>query len=110
MQRHYLSSDFKITTWDHLKPLLEELKNRSLNSVADLKQWMKDYSEVEAVISEDGAWRYIKMTCDTQDEKLQNDFNFFVTEIEPQISPYSNELNNKLINCKYIDELEKDTY
>ncbi|MES2133770.1 MAG: M3 family oligoendopeptidase [Bacteroidota bacterium] len=110
MQRHYLSSDFKITTWDHLKPLLEELKNRALNSVADLKQWMKDYSEVEAVISEDGAWRYIKMTCDTQDEKLQNDFNFFVTEIEPQISPYSNELNNKLIHCKYIDELEKDTY
>ena len=110
MQRHYLSSDFKITTWDHLKPLLEELKNRSLNSVADLKQWMKDYSEVEAVISEDGAWRYIKMTCDTQDEKLQSDFNFFVTEIEPQISPYSNELNNKLIHCKYIDDLEKDTY
>lgn len=110
MQRHYLSSDFKITTWDHLQPLLEELKNRALNSVADLKQWMKDYSEVEAVISEDGAWRYIKMTCNTQDEKLQNDFNFFVTEIEPPISPYSNELNNKLINCKHIDELEKDTY
>ncbi len=110
MQRHYLASDFKIQTWDDLKPLLEELKNRTLNSVADLKQWMKDHSEVEAVISEDGAWRYIKMTCDTQDEKLQNDFNFFVTEIEPHISPYSNDLNKKLIDCKYVDELEKDTY
>jgi oligoendopeptidase F len=110
MTRHYLSPDFKITNWDQLKPLLEELKNRTLHSVADLKQWMKDYSEVEAVISEDGAWRYIKMTCDTQDEKLQNDFNFFVTEIEPHISPYSNDLNKKLVECKFIDELEKDTY
>lgn len=110
MQRHYLSPDFKITNWDQLKPLFEELKNRQLRSVADLKQWMKDYSEVEAVISEDGAWRYIKMTCDTQDEKLQNDFNFFVTEIEPHISPYTNDLNKKLIECPYVDELEKDTY
>ncbi len=110
MQRHYLSSDFKIQTWDDLKPLLEELKNRTLNSAADLKQWMKDHSEVEAVISEDGAWRYIKMTCDTQDEKLQNGFNFFVTEIEPHISPYGNDLNKKLIDCKYVDELEKDMY
>lgn len=110
MQRHYLSSDFKITNWDQLKPIFEELKHRSLNSVSDLRQWMKDYSEVEAVISEDGAWRYIKMTCDTQDEKLQNDFNFFVTEIEPQISPYTNELNKKLIDCPFVNELEKDTY
>ncbi len=110
MQRHYLSPDFKITNWDHLKPLLEELKNRTLNSAEDLKQWMKDHSEVEAVISEDGAWRYIKMTCDTQSEQLQNDFNFFVTEIEPHISPYSNDLNKKLIECTYVDDLEKDTY
>lgn len=110
MQRHYLSPDFKITNWDQLKPLLEELKSRTLNSAADLKQWLKDYSEVEAVISEDGAWRYIKMTCNTQDEQLQNDFNFFVTEIEPHISPYSNDLNKKLIECRFVDELEKDTY
>jgi len=110
MQRRYLSPDFKITTWDNLKPLLEELKNRSLNSVADLKQWMKDHSEVDAVISEDGAWRYIKMTCNTQDEALQTNFNFFVTEIEPHISPYTNDLNKKLIECKFVDELEKDTY
>lgn len=110
MQRHYLSSDFKITNWDQLKPLLEELKHRALSSGADLKQWLKDYSEVEAVISEDGAWRYIKMTCNTQDEQLQNDFNFFVTEIEPHISPYSNDLNKKLIECPFVDNLEKDTY
>lgn len=110
MKRHYLSPDFKITSWENLKPILEELKNRTLNSVNDLKQWMKDHSEVEAVISEDGAWRYIKMTCNTQDEQLQESFNFFVTEIEPHLSPYSNDLNKKLIDCPFVDQLEKDTY
>src|ERR1700740_3007016 len=110
MQRHYLSRDFKITDWEHLRPLLEELKSRTIGSAADLKQWLKDHSEVEAVISEDGAWRYIKMTCNTQDEQLQKDFNFFVTEVEPHISPYANDLNKKLIECKFVEELEKDTY
>lgn len=110
MKRHYLSSDFKIATWGNLQPILEELKNRSILSVNDLKQWLKDKSEVEAVINEDGAWRYIKMTCDTTSEQLQNDFNFFVTEIEPHLSPYTNDLNKKLIDCKFVNELEKETY
>lgn len=110
MKRQYLSPDFKITTWDNLKPLFEELKNRAINSVTDLKKWMKDHSELEAVLNEDGAWRYIKMTCNTQDEQLQESFNYFVTEIEPHISPYSNDLNKKLIDCPFVEQLEKDTY
>lgn len=110
MKRHYLPSDFKITTWENLKPLLEELKARPINSLEELKQWLRDHSEVDAIISEDGAWRYIKMTCNTQDERLQNDFNFFVTEIEPHISPYTNDLNKKLVECPFVDQLEKDTY
>lgn len=110
MQRHYLPVDFKITNWDYLKPLFEELKSRAIHSLQDLKQWMKDYSELEAVISEDGAWRYIKMTCDTRDEKLQNDFNFFVSEIEPHISPYANDLNKKLVESPFSNQLDQDTY
>jgi oligoendopeptidase F len=110
MQRHYLPLDFKITNWDSLKPLFEELKNRAIHSIQDLRQWMKDYSELEAVISEDGAWRYIKMTCDTKDEILQNDFNFFVSEIEPHISPYANDLNKKLVESPFAEQLEKDKY
>lgn len=110
MQRHYLTPEFKITTWEHLKPILDELTNRVINSAGDLQQWLKDNSEVAAVISENGAWRYIKMTCNTQDETLQNEFNFFVTEIEPNLTPYTNALNNKLVECTFINDLPKDEY
>lgn len=110
MQRHYLNPDFKITNWDALKPLLDELKNREIKSAEDLKKWLKDHSELEAVISEDGAWRYIKMTCNTQDEALQNDFNFFVTEIEPHLAPYANDLNKKLVESPFLNALTGDGY
>ena len=110
MNRHYLSEDFRVSNWERLEPFFEELKNRKINSIAELKQWMKDHSELDAVLNEDGAWRYIKMTCNTQNEELQESFNYFVTSIEPHISPYNNDLNKKLIDCSFIDELEKDTY
>jgi len=110
MQRHYLSPDFKISTWEHLKPLLDELQNRSINSADELRQWLKDHSELEAVISEDGAWRYIRMTCNTQDEQLQNDFNFFVTEIEPHLAPYANALNKKLVESPYVGALGDEAH
>lgn len=110
MNRHYLSEDFRVSNWERLQPILEELKNRKINSVEELKQWMKDHSEVEAILNEDGAWRYIKMTCNTQNEELQESFNYFVTQIEPHISPYTNDLNKKLIDSPFVDQLEKNTY
>lgn len=110
MNRNYLSEDFRVSNWERLQPILEELKNRKINSVEELKTWMKDHSEVEAILNEDGAWRYIKMTCNTQNEELQESFNYFVTQIEPHISPYTNDLNKKLIDSPFVDQLEKNTY
>ena len=36
--------------WEKLEPLLLELKNREINSVDDLKRWLKDRSELEAAL------------------------------------------------------------
>jgi oligoendopeptidase F len=86
------------------------LINRSINSVSELGQWLRDRSEIEAALEEDFAWRYIRMTCDTTDEKLLNDFQFFATEIEPKIAPLNNELNQKFIQCPFAEELDKAKY
>ncbi len=108
MKRTYLSDDFKIINWDNLKPFYEELVNRKIDSLIDLKQWMFDCSEMSAVVNEDGAWRYIKMTCNTTDDALQESFNYFVTEIEPNITPFTNVLNQKLIDSPFLLELTGD--
>lgn len=108
MKRTYLSDDFKIINWDNLKPFYEELVSRKIDSLIDLKQWMFDCSEMSAVVNEDGAWRYIKMTCNTTDDALQESFNYFVTEIEPNITPFTNLLNQKLIDSPFLLELTGD--
>ncbi|HCN83204.1 MAG TPA: M3 family oligoendopeptidase [Sphingobacteriaceae bacterium] len=107
--RTYIPENLDIK-WETLEPLFEELKKRKINSAAELEQWLYDRSELEAALEEDFAWRYIRMTCDTTDEKLLQDFQYFTTEIEPKIAPVSNDLNKKFIDSPYTEELDQDEY
>jgi oligoendopeptidase F len=107
--RTYIPQELEIK-WENLSPIFEELKNRPLPTVADLEQWLKDKSELEAALEEDFAWRYIKMTCDTNNEALVQSFQYFATEIEPKIAPINNELNIKLVNHELVDELDQEKY
>lgn len=61
-------------------------------------------------MEEDFAWRYIKMSCDTANEELVKNFQYFATEIEPKISPLANELNKKFVESPFMDDLDKEKY
>ena len=94
---HYLPGDFILKDWAVLEPFFMELTDRAINSKAELEKWLKDLSELEAFISEDACWRQIKMTCDTTDKSLEDAFTYFCMEIQPQMQPYADALNKKLI-------------
>jgi len=108
--RHFLAQDLIIDSWKKVAPFFIDLKEREIASAKQLEKWLLDRSELEAALSEDFAWRYIKMTCDTTNQLLTDDYNVFVSEIDPHISPYSNELNSKLVESPFLNELDADTY
>ncbi|MFD2147603.1 M3 family oligoendopeptidase [Mucilaginibacter antarcticus] len=107
--RTYIPADLEIK-WETLEPLYKDLVERPINSVEELEHWMLDRSELEAALEEDFAWRYIRMTCDTNNEQLLADFQYFATDIEPKAAPYSNELNKKLVASEFFDKLDGDKY
>ncbi len=109
-QRQYLPQDFEITTWDALEPYFKELLDRPINNNADLEKWLKDVSELEAVVSEDACWRQIRMTCDTENKQLEEAFTFFCMEIQPQMQPYADKLNRKLVENPFTAQLDKEKY
>lgn len=106
MKRRYLPSDFTVTTWDALKPYYEELLSRKISSASELYTWYLDRSEFESAISEDLGWRYIKMTCDTTNEEIKNNFNYFVSELQPAMAPYSNQLDTKALEDPFLKDLK----
>lgn len=109
-RRQFLPADFTITTWDALEPYFRDLLERPLMSGVELEKWLKDSSELEAVVSEDASWRQIRMTCDTENKELEEAFTYFVMEIQPKIQPYADLLNRKLIENPYTKELDHDQY
>lgn len=108
--RRYVPESFKVENWETLQPLFDELLERPLNSVTALEEWIKDLSELEAVLSEETAWRYIRMNIDTTNEGYAKAFDLMVTEIDPKAAPYSDKFNKKLLESAFCKQLEQDKY
>ncbi len=104
-KRVFIGEEFDLKSWDDLQPFYDNLKAREINSVSDLRQWFLDRSELESYLSENFAWRYIRQTCDTANTGLINALQFFITEIQPKLAEYGNELDKKAVESKYLNEL-----
>lgn len=105
-QRAFIGEEFDLRSWEDLQPFYENLKSRDINSTDDLRQWFRDRSELESYLSENFAWRYIRQTCDTANEELVQALQFFITDIQPHLAAYSNELDKKAIESPYLSELK----
>ena len=108
--RKFVSENLVIDNWSKVKPLYDDLLNRNIENVKNLEKWMLDKSELEAVLEEDMAWRYIKMNIDTTNKELSERFSFWINEISPKIAPYSQKLNLKLVENKFLIELDSEKY
>jgi oligoendopeptidase F len=108
--RHFLPESFTVTDWAAIEPYFQELRDRAIHSAAELEQWLLNRSELEAVLSEDLAWRYIRMTCDTQDQARSEAFQYFVSEIEPNVAPYDHALNEKMMASEFLPGLDPARY
>ena len=106
--RKFVATDFNCDSWNSVEAYLLDLQNRDISNKESFKQWLLDKSELEAVLEENMAWRYIRMTINTLDEKLTEAYQFFVTEIQPNLAPFEDSLNQKMMASPWIDELSGD--
>jgi oligoendopeptidase F len=106
VRRKFLPANFTITDWKSLEPYYTSLTSKNISSKDDLIEWLNDLSEIEAAVEEHAGWLYIRMTCDTRDKKLTEAYTFFVEQVNPQIEPYADKLNKKLIESPFAKELD----
>ena len=95
-KRQFIDEDLNVKSWSQIERYFQTLLDTKHQSVDDLEQWMLHRSELEAVLEEEQAWRYIKMNIDTTDETLSKSFQFWITEIAPKVAPYTHQLNLKV--------------
>ena len=108
--RPFIGEERQLVGWNDVKPLYDELLARPIHDADDLRQWLLDRSELESYLSENFAWRYIRMTCDTANQELVDQLNFFIAEIQPAMTTYGNDLDLKAVNSPYLSQLTDDGF
>ncbi len=105
-KRSFVPAGLRITNWDSVSGLFEELLSRPVQSAEVLFAWLKDRSELSAVLEEDLAWRYIRMNCDTSNKDHVKSYELFVKEIQPEILIRSNLLDKKFYDASSKESLD----
>jgi oligoendopeptidase F len=108
--RFFVSEDFVPEKWESIEPYYKKLLETDISDAASLHGWLRNRSELEAILSENAGWRYIRMTCDTTNKEFQEAYTYFITEIEPKIAPYSHKLNEKIMDSPFKSQMEEPAF
>ncbi|HEX8523362.1 MAG TPA: M3 family oligoendopeptidase [Tepidisphaeraceae bacterium] len=102
--RTFVPKDLQVNSFSDIEPLYRELLDRRINSRSDMDQWLRDFSELTAVVDEVGSRRYINKSCHTDDAEIEKAYMQYVEEIEPKIKPVYFELQKKYLNSPHRAE------
>ncbi|MBP6732081.1 MAG: M3 family oligoendopeptidase, partial [Chitinophagales bacterium] len=83
---------------------------REINSLEVLHNWLKDWSEFDAVLGEYSRWVYVRTTIDTSDQKAQAELVNLYATIYPKMVVQNNLLDSKFVNNPFIGELDQDVF
>ncbi|NBP06523.1 MAG: M3 family oligoendopeptidase [Bacteroidetes bacterium] len=98
----------KPLTATNLKSLFNQLIEQPIQTKDEFTQWLKKISDLESSVSEDLAWRYIRMTCDTTNKEHEVAYLDFVQNIQPELAPLEDQLNRKVVASPFAKEAEQD--
>ena len=107
-ERYFLPNDFVLSTWEDIAPYFNTLLSANFSSKEEFITWLKNRSEVDAFLEENLAWRYIRMTIDTRIKEFSDSYQFFVTEIQPKLAPLEDQLNKKMLESQFLNDLKKE--
>ena len=77
--------------------LYQKLLDRPIGNPAELEAWLLDWSELDAAVSQEGAVRYIRMTCQTDDPARAQAYKEFVETVAPAAKVISDKLARKYL-------------
>ena len=106
----WLPAGVELKTWEAIEPWYRKLLERPIGSPAELEAWLADAGELNGVVSQEGAERYVAMTCQTDDPAREAAHLAFVREIEPKLKPVLNGLREKYLDSPHRGGLDPDRY
>lgn len=108
--RLFLDPTFELSDWNSVLPYVERLNAAVLEDPADVEQFCLQRSELESYLSENMAWRYIRMSCDNQNPEHQAAYQYFLEHILPQWSVLEDQWNRKVLGSGQAEALDSSAH
>jgi oligoendopeptidase F len=108
--RHFVPADLDPADWSQAEPLYQNLADRDLPDAEAIESWLKDYSELSAVIGEFGARRNIDYACHNDDPAIEKAYLHWVENIVPKLKPWQNKLQKKYLDSPGLPNLDANRY
>lgn len=98
--------------WAQVAPLFDALVTRAAQcaTLAEFESWLLDGGELAAALDEEGAKRYIAMTCHTESKEAEAAYLHFVEKLEPELKPRRFELAKLYLSHPLRSQLPKARY
>jgi len=109
-ERKYFSRDLNVVEWETLEAEFKQLKNEQINSPEELLILMEKKGELNDILSEEIAWRYINMTRFADDDSYEKAYNDFYANIISRTKPYEFALKKKFYDSPFRKHLDPGKY
>ena len=110
--RRFVPPGVDLGDWSAIEPLFDRLEARAAGcrTLPEFEQWLLDWGELAAAVDEEGARRYIAMTCHTEDPEAERAYLNFVEHLEPALKPRRFALARAYLAHPQRTSLPKDRY
>ncbi len=108
--RRFLPPDLPAGEWKEIAPFFEDLEKRKLDSKKDVEKALLDLSELLSAVEEEGAIRYIRMTCDTTNPEYEKAYLTFVENVAPKVEEALHRLRVKFTSAPAWKDLDQKRY
>ncbi|MCF6238595.1 MAG: M3 family oligoendopeptidase [Candidatus Marinimicrobia bacterium] len=107
---NFIPTDHPINAWEDLKPYFAALLKAEINDADDLSRLITHYSEALSVFSEQHAWAYIKMSCETGNQEFVDRLELFDTKIAPELEKAANAVDKRIFGHPAFADLPDDRF
>lgn len=110
--RRLVPRDLDLGDWAKVGPLFDTLVHRAAAcaTLAEFEVWLLDAGDLAAALDEEGAKRYIAMTCHTDSKEAEAAYLHFVEKLEPELKPRRFELAKLYLAHPLRSQLPRTRY
>jgi oligoendopeptidase F len=110
--RRFVPANIVLGDWAQIAPLFDALEKRlgDVKEPKQLEEWLLDWGELTAALEEEGAKRYIAMSCHTDNADAEKAYLEFIEKIEPELKPRNFKLDQAYLAHPARTKLSPNRY